>query len=96
MALAFAIIYILVVGLGILSSYQDGIFNEFVEEVHNMGIQAKTDDEDWDSDEDDDDDDDDDEPDDDGHSSGAVSHQTGNPDKAISTMQIQLEPKVQR
>ncbi|KAF5633974.1 uncharacterized protein FTJAE_6868 [Fusarium tjaetaba] len=68
MALAFAIIYILVVGLGILSSYHDGIFNEFVEEVHNM----ETDDEDWDSDEEDDDDGNDDESDDDGHSSGAI------------------------
>ncbi|KAF5987220.1 hypothetical protein FCOIX_1075 [Fusarium coicis] len=74
MALQLAIIYILVVGLGILSAYQGGMFNEFVEEVHNI----ETDDEDWDSDEEDDDyDDDDDESDDDGYSSGAVSQQTG-------------------
>ncbi|KAG9501964.1 hypothetical protein J7337_007671 [Fusarium musae] len=90
MALQFAIIYILVVGLCILSTYQGGIFNEFVEEVHNI----ETDDEDWDSDEeeddddyddDDDDDDDDDELDDGGYASGAVSQQTGNSDKAISS-----------
>jgi hypothetical protein len=42
MALQFAIIYILVVGLGILSAYQGGMFNEFVEEVHNIGMQAST------------------------------------------------------
>ncbi|RBR05480.1 hypothetical protein FVER53590_30005 [Fusarium verticillioides] len=93
MALQFAIIYILVVGLCILSTYQGGMFNEFVEEVHNINhwnLDPETDDEDWDSDEEDDDDDyddddDDDESDDGGYASGAVSQQTGNSDKAISS-----------
>ncbi|KAF5603231.1 hypothetical protein FPCIR_1427 [Fusarium pseudocircinatum] len=91
MALQFAIIYILVVGLGLLSGYQNGMFNELVEEVHNMdhwNLDPETDDEDWDSDEEeeeDDDDDEDDESDDDGYSSGAVSQQTGNSDKAMSS-----------
>ncbi|EWG54017.1 hypothetical protein FVEG_17224 [Fusarium verticillioides 7600] len=91
MALQFAIIYILVVGLGILSAYQCGMFNEFVEEVHNIdhwNLDPETDDEDWDSDEEEDDDDyddDDEESDDGGYASGAVSQQTGNSDKAISS-----------
>ncbi|PNP76549.1 hypothetical protein FNYG_09968 [Fusarium nygamai] len=82
MALQFAIIYILVVALGLLSGYHNGMFNELVEEVHNMdhwNLNPETDDEDWESDEDDDDD----ESDDDGYSSGAAGQQNGNSDKAI-------------
>ncbi|KAF5683582.1 hypothetical protein FDENT_7194 [Fusarium denticulatum] len=67
MALQFAIIYILVVGLGLLSGYHNGMFNELVEEVHNMdhwNLDQETDNEDWDSDEEEEEDDEEEDEDD--------------------------------